>query len=220
MPYRPTAATRATRDRRVRALLEAARQIVATEGFGAAGVRAVAAAAGVSSGTVYTCFHNREELLARMFREVAEVELAAVRAAVQRAGTAAGDPAGGAARAVASAQLVAVVETFARRAIRGRRLAWALLVEPVDPLIDAERLYFRRAYSDTLAEIVERGIARGELPEQDPRLVGPGLVGAIGEALTGPLSPLDHSAMTPDEVVDAIGHLCLRAVGAAPAPDA
>lgn len=75
-------------------------------------------------------------------------------------------------------------------------------------------LQFRRAYADTLAEIVAHGVRHGELAEQDPRLVGPGLVGAIGEALTGPLSPLDTAGMTREEVVASITSLCLRAVGA------
>ena len=33
--------------------------------------------------------------------------------------------------------------TFAQRALRNRRLAWALLAEPVDPRVDAERLAYR-----------------------------------------------------------------------------
>jgi len=179
---------------------------VATEGFGAATIKAVAARAGVSVGTVYTYFANREDLLATVFREAATVELAAVRDAVAAAAV----PDDGAS---ATRQLTAVVTTFAGRAIRGRRLAWALLVEPVAPLIDAERLNFRRAYSDTLAAIVEHGVRSGEFPEQDPRIVGPGLVGLIGEALTGPLSPLDATQMTSHEVVTGITGLCLRAVG-------
>ena len=43
------------------------------------------------------------------------------------------------------------METFARRALRGPRLACALLAEPVDPAIEAERLAFRRAYRDVFA---------------------------------------------------------------------
>ena len=38
-------------------------------------------------------------------------------------------------------RIAAGVETFARRALRGRRLAWALLAEPVDPAVEAERLH-------------------------------------------------------------------------------
>ncbi|MHB1472808.1 MAG: TetR/AcrR family transcriptional regulator [Dermatophilaceae bacterium] len=202
MPYRATEATRTARELRSRSLLDAARAIVARDGFGAATIKAVSADAQVSVGTVYTYFATREELLAAVFREAASIELDAVRASVATAPQ------------TAAAQLRALIEAFARRAIRGRRLAWALLVEPVDLLIDAERLSYRRAYADTVAAIISRGVASGELPSQDARIVGPGIVGAIGEALIGPLSPLNGSAATTDQVIDSILALCLRAIGA------
>ena len=212
MPYRQTVATRDARQRRSATLLAKARSIVAANGFGAASIKAVAAAAGVSAGTVYTYFANREELLAAVFREAANAEFAEVRRTVDAARPGNDD------HALAAAQLSALVETFARRAIRGRRLAWALLAEPVDALIEAERLSYRRAYSDLVADILLRGVASGELPPQEAHIVGPGIVGAIGEALTGPLSPLNadsaKSAIFTDQVVDSICTLCLRAVGA------
>lgn len=217
MPYRATETTRRARQLRSATLLSEARSIVATEGFGAASIKAVASAVGVSVGTIYTYFSNREELLSAVFREAADGELEAVRLAVNSVKP--GDDG----HSFAAAQLSALVETFARRAIRGRRLAWALLVEPVDPLIDAERLSYRRAYSDLVADIIARGVASGEFPLQEARIVSPGIVGAIGEALTGPLSPLSarsnassiESATFTDEVVESIRTLCLRAVGAA-----
>src|ERR1019366_3890614 len=171
MPYRVTEAARTARELRSRSLLDAARAIVARDGFGAATIKAVSADAKVSVGTVYTYFATREELLAAVFREAASIELDAVRASVA------------AAPQTAAAQLRVLIEAFARRAIRGRRLAWALLVEPVDPRIDAERLSYRREYGDTVAAIISRGIASGQLPAQDARIVGSGIVGAIGEAL-------------------------------------
>lgn len=201
MPYRVTEATRTARELRSRSLLDAARAIVARDGFGAATIKAVSASADVSVGTVYTYFATREELLAAVFREAASIEFDAVRASVAIAPQ------------TAAAQLRALIQAFARRAIGGRRLAWALLVEPVDPLIDAERLSYRRAYADTVAAIISRGVTSGELPSQDARIVGPGIVGAIGEALTGPLSPLNDSAATTDQVIDSILTLCLRAIG-------
>jgi AcrR family transcriptional regulator len=202
VPYRQTPSTQAARARRRAALLGAARQIVATEGFGAASVRAVTAAAGVSPGTLYGYFGTLDELLAQVFRQAAATELAAVRSAVARVPTG------------APARLAALVDTFAGRAIRGRRLAWALLAEPVGPLIDAERLAFRRAYADTLARIVADGIDSGELPAQDPQVSGPALVGAIAEALIGPLTPLGAPAATAQDVLTSVRLLCLRAVGA------
>ena len=57
--------------------------------------------------------------------------------------------------------------TFAERALRRPRLAWALIAEPVDPLVDAERLAYRARYAALIAEALSQGIAAGELPEQD-----------------------------------------------------
>lgn len=210
MPYQATEGTRAAREQRSRQLLDAARSIVAREGFRAATVKAVARVAGVSAGSVYTYFDTRETLLVAVFREYATVELEAVRSAISRVSSAS-----------ATAELTALVEVFAHRAIRGHFLAWALLVEPVDAAIDAERLEYRRAYSEAVARIVRTGVRSGEFPEQDERIVGAGIVGAIGEALTGPLSPLDDVGATgpsaADAVVNGILALCLRAVGAPPA---
>lgn len=208
MVYRVTVATRAAKQERAAVLLCAAREIVAADGFGAASIKAITEQAGVSAGTVYTYFDSREELLVSVFRQAAGIELGLVREAVARADIQ--DDQTRAAR-----EIRALVATFAERAGRGRRLAWALLVEPVGPLIDAERLHFRRDYANTLAEIVGRGVASGELPQQDPEIVGPGLVGLISEALTGPLSPLNAERLSMHDVIARVSQLTLRAIGSA-----
>ena len=75
------------------------------------------------------------------------------------------------------------------RALRNPRLAWALIAEPVDPRVDAERIAYRARYAELIAAGLEAGIAAGELPSQDVRLTAAALVGGCGEALVGPLSP-------------------------------
>ena len=77
-----------------------------------------------------------------------------------------------------------------QRALRNPRLAWALIAEPVDPLVDAERLAYRERYAALIAEQLRAGIAAGELPEQNVELTAAALVGGCGEALVGPLSPV------------------------------
>jgi AcrR family transcriptional regulator len=116
---------------------------------GAATIKAVSADAEVSVGTVYTYFATAEELLAAVLREAASIELDAVRASVATAPR------------TAAAQLCALVEEFARRAIRRWSLAWALLAESGDPLIDSERLSYRRPCADTVAVIISRRVASG-----------------------------------------------------------
>ena len=92
--------------------------------------------------------------------------------------------------------MAAAVEAFARRALAGPVLAYALLAEPVDPAVEAERLRFRIGYRDAFARVLEDGVRDGELRPHDTRTVAAALVGALGEALVGPLSSRRAAART------------------------
>jgi hypothetical protein len=60
-----------------------------------------------------------------------------------------------------------------------------------------------------MAALIREGIARKELPVQDPDLTAAALVGAIGEALVGPLS----DPQTDEErLVAGLTTFCLRSV--------
>jgi AcrR family transcriptional regulator len=164
----------------------------------------VAKRAGVATGTVYRYFPSKAGLFAEVFRRASQREVDAMAEATSPDGRPAAERAASAA------------EIWARRALRGRRLAYALLAEPVDPLVEAERLEFRRAYRDVVANLVAEGIAAGELPDQDPEITAAALVGALGEALVGPLSPTGGDA-EPDALVERVVLFWSRALGAAPA---
>jgi hypothetical protein len=111
-------------------------------------------------------------------------------------------------------RLETVFATFAERALRRRRLAWALLAEPVDPLVDAERLAYRERYAALVASVLGAAIAAGELPEQNVELTAAALVGGCGEALVGPLAPVGPRVEV-DEVLVALRTFVRRAAGAA-----
>ena len=104
-----------------------------------------------------------------------------------------------------------VLATFAERALRNPRLAWALIAEPVDPLVDAERLAYRERYAALIAEGLRAGIRAGELPEQNVELTAAALVGGCGEALVGPLSPLTEPSPSSEEIVAALRRFVGRA---------
>jgi AcrR family transcriptional regulator len=194
-------ATAPTRER----LLRAARELIEEGGYGASTVAAIADRAGVAAGTLYRHFPSKEELFVELFRSVCDREVAAMRAA------AAAMPAESSHVDV----LVEVLSTFAARALRRPRLAWALLAEPVDPLVDAERLAYRSRYSALTAEALRAGIEAGELPDQNVELTAAALVGGCGEALVGPLSPVAAQGRPSDrEVRDALAMFVRRAVGA------
>ncbi|MEU0633435.1 TetR/AcrR family transcriptional regulator, partial [Streptomyces sp. NPDC005989] len=61
--------------------------------------------------------------------------------------------------------------------------------------------------------VIVAGISAGELPQQNAQLSAAAVIGAVGEALLGPLSPVG-ARTDPGPVVESITALCLRAVGA------
>ena len=184
-------------------LLSAAQELIEEDGYAAASVVAIAERAGVAAGTLYRHFESKEELFVEVFRAVCSGEERAMRAAATA--LAGGSP---------SERLEEVLATFAERALRNPRLAWALIAEPVDPLVDTERLAYRERYAAVIAETLRAGIAAGELPSQNVELTAAALVGGCGEALVGPLSPLAAARPASDEVVVALRVFVSRAVGA------
>ena len=204
MPYRPTALTRKNAEDKREALLRAARSLIATDGFAAATVAAIAARGPASVGSVYSYFDSRDRLLAEVFRSAAGHEIDIVRAAV----AAAGRP--------APQRLGALIHTFAGRALQGRRMAWSLLFEPVSPAVEAERLIYRRSYTELLEQIVRAGLADGDFAPQDPALAASAVLGAVSEALIGwirPDSP-EPTAEAQARALDGIRLFCFRALGA------
>lgn len=185
-------------------LMRSARELIEEGGYGAAPVVAIAERSGVAASTLYRHFASKEELFVEVFRSVCDREVEAMRAAADAM------PSG----ASHVDRLVEVLATFAQRALRRPRLAWALIAEPVDPLVDAERLAYRARYSDLTAQALRAGIDAGELPAQDVRLTAAALVGGCGEALVGPLSPLAAAKPGEKEIVSALRTFVRRAVGA------
>jgi AcrR family transcriptional regulator len=185
-------------------LLRSARELIEEDGYGGASVVAIAEGAGVAAGTLYRHFTSKEELFVEVFRLVCDREVRAMRAAAEAMP----------ARATHVDRLEEVLATFARRALRRPRLAWALIAEPVDPRVDAERRAYRKRYRELTAEALKAGIAAGELPDQDVELTAAALVGGCGEALVGPLSPLAGSKPSDEAILTALRTFVRRAVGA------
>lgn len=194
--YRRTAQVQHGLDARRERIIAAATAQLAESGYAGCSIAAVAQRAGVTTGTLYNHVSRKIDLVAEVFRTMATAEVAAARAAA-------------ATSAAAPEQLVAVIETFAGRALKAPRLAHALLAEPVDPVIEQLRLEFRAEFGNVLAGIVTAGVRSGELPPQDADVVAGALVGAIGAAVA--------EAVTAQPGNDAVGALvtfALRSVGA------
>lgn len=204
-PVANTAATRAKTERgngTTSRLIAATVELLEEGGYARADVSSITGRAGVAAGTLYRHFPSKAELFVDVFRNVCAREYEAMRKAGETTGT-------------ASERVDAVVEVFAERALANPRLAWALLAEPVDPLVDAERLEFRRRYRDLIAGLLKVGVDARELPEQDTQLTAAALVGAIGDGLVGPLAPSGSSGADSAAVIAELQRFCRRAIGAA-----
>ena len=148
-------------------------------------------------GTVYRHFPSKADLFAEVFRRASQRELDVVS---EVAAADDGRP--------ASERIAAAAEAFCRRALAGPVLAYALLAEPVDPAVEAERLTFRRGYRDAFVRALKEGVEAGEIAPHDSEVLGAALTGALGEALVGPLAARRHS----EALVASLVQFCLDAI--------
>lgn len=204
MAYRATAHTEARKAATAQRLVAEALAQVAAGGYASASVQTVAGRAGVAAGTLYRHFPSKADLLAEVFRRAAEPELAVV------ARVTAADGRGAAERCAAGA------EAFCRRALAAPVLAYAQIAEPVDPAVEGERLRLRRGYRDVFAGVLKDGVSAGELSPHDTTTVAAALVGALGEALVGPLA--SGGDRRSDALVATLVQFCLRCMPTADRP--
>jgi AcrR family transcriptional regulator len=197
MPYRPTERTEAKKAATHERILDAALGQLAESGYAGAAMHAVARRAGIGTGTLYRYFPSKAELFAEVFRRGAAREMVILEDAARDDGRPAAERVG------------AAVEAFARRALAAPGRAHAIIAEPVDPGVEEERLAFRRAFRDHLGAILDAGVAAGELRAHDTETTAAAIVGAVGEALVGPLSPRGSGG---DAMIASLVDFCIRAL--------
>jgi AcrR family transcriptional regulator len=199
MPYRPTERTEQRKAAARERFVAAAMDQLADGGYASASVQTVAQRAGVATGSLYRHFPSKSDLFAEVFRRASGREVAAFAEAIGDDG-----------RSVTE-RVAAATEVFARRALRQPQRAYALIAEPVDPAVEAERLTFRRGYRDVLVDVLSQGVERGELEPHDTQTTAAALVGAIGEALVGPLA-MSRNGHEPDALIATVVQFATRSL--------
>ena len=205
MIYRRTEKVARRLAERQAAIVAAARAAAAEAGMAAVQIASVAERAGIAAGTVYRYFPSKSALVAAVVAAVSEAEMVAMRRA------------GNAAPGVLSA-LAAAIATFAVRALTSRRLAWAVIAEPVDAEADQIRRGYRQALAGEIEARLRAAMREGLLPDQNPALTAAALVGALTDGLIGPLAPVVED--NPAAIRDAVRSLTLLALRAAGIADA
>ena len=110
--------------------------------------------------------------------------------------------------------LAACIATFAARALNERRLAWAVIGEPVDAQVDAMRLDFRQSLAAELEARIKSAIEGRHLPDLDARVAAPAIVGvADGRAARTAGAFAERWRRRAREAVQTATLLALRALG-------
>lgn len=204
MAYRPTARTESLRLQQRQTLLDIAQKQVREGGFAALSIATVATGAGLATGSFYRHFAGKAELCAEVFRLTTQRE-------VDMMNNIATDDLS------ARERMIRLINAFCQRAMKGRTQAFALIAEPVDPLVEQERLRYRQRYSEIFSTLIDEGMRTGEFPTQNAAVSAAALVGALAETLVGPLAMhqqknTDFNTTEESALIAAITQFCLRAI--------
>lgn len=209
MAYRATDKTREKKAGTRQRILEECYQLVSQFGFRGVSVSEVAKRSGIATGSIYGHFPSKADLIAEVFRFCSQHEVKAVADVASGSGT-------------PSERLQRAVVQFSTRAIQGGRLAYALIAEPVDPLVEKERLAYRYAYAEIFEDLITEGIQCGEFIKQDTSISAPAIVGLLAEVLLEPLASkeaeinVQNNAEPDADFITAVVQLVNRTVGVMP----
>lgn len=211
MAYRPTAKTEARKKAQHKLLSDTAIKIVKEGGFGELTIAALATRADVATGTIYKYFADKAAVCTNVFQRGSDRELEAVREAAFPSDIPKSE------WEDASKRLYNTFTTFSERALMGRRLAYALIAEPVDPAVEAERLKYRKDYADVFEELLKEGSEAGLFECDDTFIAATAIVGTLAETLVGPLAQSRNSELSQsdrDHIVNVARNFCIKAVKA------
>ena len=211
MAYQATQKTEANKANKRQKIIEATQKRIREAGFAGVSMANIAREAGVATGTLYRYFPSKAALCTEVFRIYTEIEVRLI----HRLAT---EPDKNPAQ-----KLIAAIEAFSRRAIKSRHLAWSLIVEPLDPALEAERLHYRTSYAAIYTQLIEEGIEQHQFHPQISSVSAAAIVGALAESLIGPLSVLaqhpdqtrssSHKTTEHEQLIHNITRFCLSAVG-------
>lgn len=214
MAYRTTEA-RLEKDQTLREqILDCALHQVAEGGFASLTMSTLAESAGVATGSLYRHFPGKAALACEVFTRATRIEIDNLKVAFFS-------------QEAAANRLSQGIAQFAARAWHSRQLAYALIAEPVETEVDAQRLRYREAYAELFSRLIRQGNEDGSFNVTNIPVTAACLVGTIAESLIGPLSPQARALRAsglPSESLESVTRaltlFCLRALGAKEPDDA
>ena len=204
MSYRPTEKTEARKKAQHNLLLSSALALVSEGGFQNLTVASVAEKADVAIGTVYKYFESKAALCIEVFHRNTEKEIHQMLEVTCPESS----------ESTCRQRLLDAIARFSDRAFAKHRLAYALIAEPVDSIIEHERLRYRQSFAEIFELLITEGITNGEFCRQDVKVTASALVGALAETLVGSIGSHTPESLGLDQakLVKNLQDFCLRAV--------
>lgn len=201
MAYKSSEKTRAKKDAKRTAMMQAAVQVFAEKGYHAATVRDVVKAADVAIGTFYFYFPDKETLFGFLYEETSDFLLQTLQQSVtQRSGLA--------------NQISAGVQSYVNIGMYDAAVVRLLLVGGVGavPSLHDKRALFRSRLTGIWKNVLDDAVAKGEIEPFGVRISAEMLAGGFDEVVLNLLNHVNpdlHAQSTVEEMTT----LALRLVG-------
>lgn len=201
MPYQSTEKTRKKKDLKRTAMMQAAVRVFAEQGYHAATIRDIVAAANVSVGTFYFYFPDKETLFIHLFDETAQFLLQTVQQAL-------------AGREGWPRQVDAGLRAYLNVALYEPAAVQLVLVSGPGsiPTLAERQTEFRDKLVRTWQAPLSAAMERGEVVQQNARRTAEALVGAFDENVQNLLAHPNPEHEAPRALQDMI-LFSLRATG-------
>jgi AcrR family transcriptional regulator len=201
MTYRSSEKTRAKKDAKRTAMMQAAVQVFAEKGYHAATVRDIVSTADVAIGTFYFYFPDKETLFLFLYEETADFLLQTIEQAVSS-------------RNELPRQMMAGSQAYANLATYEPTVVQLLLVGGIGavPSLADKRIEFRRKLMRMWKRVLDNAVNAGELPPQPTQHTAEFLTGGFDEMVLNLLEKPNPEAFTQD-VIENMTELALRATG-------
>jgi AcrR family transcriptional regulator len=186
MPYQSSDKTRQKKDAKRTAMMQAAVRTFAENGYQAATVRDIVDDAGVSVGTFYFYFPDKETLFVHLYEETAEFLLQTLQQAINS-------------RASFPQQVKAALQSYVSIAIYEPAAVQLMLVAGVGavPSLDDKRLKFRESMVSLWERPLKNAQDKHMLVDQNVHLTAVALAGAIDDAILSLLSRSEREEEAP-----------------------
>ncbi|UNU74042.1 TetR/AcrR family transcriptional regulator [Moraxella nasovis] len=180
------------------AILEAAKYLIGQGGIKEAQIQTIAERAGVSSGLVYRYFDNKSHIITEVLSEAIQAELAILMNIANRS-------------MPAHDKLYKAIKTFVKRALNHPKLAYSLMLEPADALVEEARFKSKQIVKDAIEHILLEGKQQHSFDFEDVSTTALCIVGAMTFAVIEPLS-LDPQTIDKEMFSTQVASFCLNAV--------